>query len=122
MNYTNDRVKPSPIDQGSPRPLLSGDGYYRLRRMVVAATAAVSLIPLIILTLTNYLQYQRSLRAQYSQGVLQLTTNIKRGLEFFLSERRSALSYLTLEHSCHYNTSLDNQQFCYPETFYSVAL
>jgi two-component system NtrC family sensor kinase len=99
MNETNDRLMASPVDQGSPRPLLSGEGYYKLRRMVVAATAAVSLIPLIILSVTNYLQYQRSLRAEYSQGVLQLTTNTKRGLEFFLSERRSALTYLNLEYT-----------------------
>jgi two-component system NtrC family sensor kinase len=100
MNEANGRLEELPINgQVPPRPLLSGSGYYKLRRTVVAATAAVSLIPLVILTLANYLQYQRSLRAEYVQGVLQLTTNNKRGLEFFLSERRSALNYLNLEHT-----------------------
>ncbi len=99
MNEPNTRLEESPVGNDPPRPLLSGGGYYKLRRTVVAATAAVSLIPLIILALANYLQYQRSFLAEYVQSVLQLTTNNKRSLEFFLAERRSAMSYLKLEYS-----------------------
>ncbi len=66
-------------------------GYRRLRRSVVLATATVSLVPLLVTTALNYLQYRRAIRAEAVQPIARLTLNIKRSLELFLSERRSAL-------------------------------
>jgi len=92
---------PDPVESGSDeeaRPLLSGSGYRKLRRQVVLATAAVAIVPLVIMTLISYIQYEQALRSDTLQSINRLLTNNKRTLEFFLSERRSALSYLGRQH------------------------
>ncbi len=76
------------------RPVLAGEGYRKLRRSVVLATATVSLAPLLIMTGLNLYQYERAFRAEAVQPIARLTSNNKRSLEFFLSERRSALTYI----------------------------
>ncbi|MFH1809847.1 MAG: ATP-binding protein [Pseudomonadota bacterium] len=81
------------------RPHLSRDGYQGLRRNVVLATATVSLVPLFILTAVTYLQYQRSMRSEAVVGVQRITANAKHSVEFLLSERRAALSYLVHDRS-----------------------
>jgi two-component system NtrC family sensor kinase len=80
------------------RPMLSGSGYQRLRRKVVFATALVAIVPLVIMTVINFSQYEETLRSEKTQSISRLLTNNKRTLEFFLSERRSALSYLGRQH------------------------
>ncbi len=70
-------------------------GAYRaLRRSVVLATATVALVPLIITTFMNYMQYREALQAEAVQPMARLTLNTKRSLELFLSERRSVLTFL----------------------------
>jgi two-component system NtrC family sensor kinase len=73
-------------------------GAYRaLRRSVVLATATVALVPLIITTFMNYMQYREALQAEAVQPMARLTLNTKRSLELFLSERRSVLTFLVHE-------------------------
>ncbi len=76
------------------RPVLAGEGYKKLRRSVVLATALVSLAPLLIMTGLNLYQYERAFRSEAIQPIARLTSNNKRSLEFFLTERRSALTYI----------------------------
>ena len=76
------------------RPVLAGEGYRKLRRSVVLATATVSLAPLLIMTGLNLYQYERAFRSEAVQPIARLTSNNKRSLEFFLTERRSALTYI----------------------------
>ncbi len=76
------------------RPLLSAGSYRRLRRSVVAATMAVSLLPLLVMSLVNYYQYSRSYREITLQPIAWLTLNAKRSLELFLAERQSALTFI----------------------------
>jgi len=76
------------------RPVLAGEGYRRLRRSVVLATATVSLAPLLVLTALNIFQYEEAFRSEAVQPIARLTSNNKRSLEFFLAERRSALTYI----------------------------
>jgi len=76
------------------RPYLSGAGYRRLRRLVVLSTAAVAIVPLVIITLINYNQYEKALQDQTREEIVQLMTSNKRSLEFYLTERRSALAYI----------------------------
>ncbi len=71
--------------------------YRTLRRTVVAATATVALVPLIITTFMSYVQYRDALQAEAVQPMERLTLNTKRSLELFLSERRSVLTFLVHE-------------------------
>jgi len=79
---------------GRVRPMLSGSGYRSLKRKVVLSTAAVAVVPLVIMTLVNFIQYEQRQRRETMQGVNRLLSSNKRSLEFFLAERRSALSYI----------------------------
>ncbi len=72
----------------------SGQAYRRLHRTVVLAAAAVSLLPLSITMVINYVQFRDALQAEAVEPMARLTLNTKRSLELFLSERRSALTFL----------------------------
>jgi len=61
---------------------------------VVVAAATVALLPLTVLTAVNYVQYREALQAESIEPMARLTLNTKRSLELFLSERRSALTFL----------------------------
>lgn len=82
---------PEPEEPGGRVP---EHAYRRLRRYVVLATATVALIPLTVLTAVNYLQYREALQDEAIEPMARLTLNTKRSLELFLSERRSALTFL----------------------------
>jgi len=71
--------------------------YRRLRRMVVLATAIVSLLPLVITAVINYVQFHEALQAEAVDPMARLTLNTKRSLELFLSERRSGLTFLVYD-------------------------
>jgi signal transduction histidine kinase len=90
---------PGAPEAEAARPYLSGRSYGRLRRTVVLATAAVSIIPLVVISFLYYDQYERSLRAEAIDGLARQVTNSKRTLEFFLTERRSALGFIVRDHS-----------------------
>jgi two-component system, NtrC family, sensor kinase len=88
-----------PTEVEAARPYLTGPGAARLRRTVVLATAAVSIVPLLIISFLYYDQYERSLRTGTIEAVSRQVTNNKRALEFFLTERRSALSFIVQDRS-----------------------
>jgi len=71
-----------------------GDRYRRLFKAVALSACIVSLAPLIILSVLNYHQYKRAYRADLIHPISLLTSNTKRSLEFFLSQRRSALKMI----------------------------
>ncbi len=85
---------PEPVEADGRVP---EQAYRALRRAVVFATATVALVPLIITTFMNYVQYREALQAEAVQPMARLTLNTKRSLELFLSERRSALTFLAHE-------------------------
>ena len=93
---------PHDVSRPSPEPA-QADGrvperaYRALRRLVVVATTTVALVPLFITTFMNYVQYRDALQAEAVQPMARLTLNTKRSLELFLSERRSALTFLVHE-------------------------
>lgn len=89
----------NPAEVEAARPYLAGPSAARLRRTVVLATAAVSLVPLVIVSFLYYDQYQRSFRTETVEGVSRQVTNDKRALEFFLTERRSALTFIARDRS-----------------------
>lgn len=87
-----------PSDRDEANEMITGGGYSRLRRKVVLATTLVAVVPLVIMTVLNFSQYDETIERQKIQSINRLLSNNKRTLEFFLSERRSALSYLGREH------------------------
>jgi two-component system NtrC family sensor kinase len=83
-------------------PETSGGGvrpqsYRHLRRLVVLAAAAVSLLPLTITMVINYVQFRGALQAEAVEPMARLTLNTKQSLELFLSERRSGLLFLAYD-------------------------
>jgi len=74
-----------------------GEGSSRYRRLwwfSVAFTAFVSLTPLVIMTLVNFYQYERTFTAEMIQPVYGLASTSGRFITDFLVERRAALSYV----------------------------
>jgi two-component system NtrC family sensor kinase len=74
--------------------LLSKTRYRRLWRTMVLSTSVVSLVPLIIMTFLSYHQYKKAFRLESISPVNDLTSSTKNSLEFFLSERLSALTMI----------------------------
>ena len=108
MTHAPDIVPHDTAEGAEARPYLAGRSYGRLRRRVVLATAAVSIVPLVIMTFLYYDQYERSLRADVIAAVTRQVTNNKRALEFFLAERRSALGFVVRDRTF--------SELCDPET------
>lgn len=65
--------------------------YRRLWKIMVISTSVVSLLPLIILTTISYHQLQKTFRLESINPINNLTATTKHSLDFFLSERVSAL-------------------------------
>ena len=86
-------VAESEVSGGRVRP----QSYRGLRRLVVLAAAAVSLLPLTITMVINYVQFREALQAEAVEPMARLTLNTKRSLELFLSERRSGLLFLAYD-------------------------
>jgi two-component system NtrC family sensor kinase len=70
-----------------------------LRRNIVLVTAIVALVPLVILTLINYVQDREAYRIESRLAISQILSNTKRTLEFVIEERRSALALVIREKS-----------------------
>ena len=65
--------------------------YRRLLLFGVLTVGLVSIVPLLIMTGVNYVQYQQAMRTELSAPISRMTRTAKHSLEFFLSERQSAL-------------------------------
>lgn len=71
--------------------------YFRYRRLWLMGTISsmlVALVPLGIMFVTNYFQYKKAFQEEIIFPILQLASNNRRSLEFFLEERRSALNFI----------------------------
>ena len=84
-------------DSKSSVGLVRPQSYRHLRRLVVLAAAAVSLVPLTITMVINYVQFREALQAEAVDPMARLTLNTKKSLELFLSERRSGLLFLAYD-------------------------
>ncbi|MBI5489392.1 MAG: two-component sensor histidine kinase [Deltaproteobacteria bacterium] len=81
----------------SPEPLLHERRY---RRLFVSATIAIALtaiLPLIVMTVVNYLQYEEAFHTEMTRPIARLVGNAKKSLEFILAERLSALGMVIRE-------------------------
>ena len=88
--------------------LLSKTRYRRLWRTIVISTSAVALIPLIIMTFLSYHQYKKAFRLESINPVNDLTSSTQHSLEFFISERRSALMMIINDKSFEELSNEDN--------------
>jgi two-component system NtrC family sensor kinase len=84
-------------DSESSIGLVRPQSYRHLRRLVVLAAAAVSLLPLTITMVINYVQFRGALQAEAVGPMARLTLNTKKSLELFLSERRAGLLFLAYD-------------------------
>ncbi|MFC2173092.1 ATP-binding protein [Acidobacteriota bacterium] len=78
----------------APSDIFLKTRYKRLWITSVLITSTVSITPLVVLTIVNYVQYQKAFQEQIRQPIYRLTSLSKRTLEYSLSERRYALNYI----------------------------
>jgi len=68
--------------------------YRRMWRRTVVAVAAVSILPLLTVTLLNYFLYKRSFMQEITQPLHRIAALTKRSVESFLEERMAASQYV----------------------------
>jgi signal transduction histidine kinase len=68
--------------------------FRRMWKMAAAATAGVTLIPLIFMAVIDYNVHQQAIEAELSYQTAQLVSNTRRSISFFLSERQSVLNFI----------------------------
>ena len=73
--------------------------YQRLWIFSMLIMCLVALTPLIIMTFTNYYQYEEAYTVEFTHQVTQLISGTKQTLEFFIRERLSVLIFLINEKS-----------------------
>jgi two-component system NtrC family sensor kinase len=61
---------------------------------IVVSTCLVSCIPLIIMGISNYYQYQAAFEEEVKHPIQLLVSNARRSLEFYLEERISLLNFI----------------------------
>lgn len=91
-----------------PSASLSPRRYRRLLWRIVASTATVSLLPLLIMTAVNYHQFQTAIRHDAEHNVHRLTSHSERAVRFFLHERESALRLVV--NSMDFSKACDNAE------------
>lgn len=73
--------------------------YSLIWRWAILLTSAVTLLPLILITTIDYNVTQKSIESENLLRTLRVASNAKRAIAFFLSERKSALSFIVHDKS-----------------------
>jgi len=73
--------------------------YLRLWRFTVIITAGVTLTPLVATTAFDYYHFRETFKDEMIRPVRRTTSATKQSMEFFLTERRSALSFIIQNNS-----------------------
>lgn len=68
--------------------------YLRIWKLSVLLTSIVVLVPLVFITVVSYMVMARDLDTEYSLRTARIVSNARRTIDFFLSERRSALEFI----------------------------
>ncbi len=77
----------------------SDRNYGRLLLFAVLSVGLVAIVPLVIMAAVNYIQYRQAFRTEISRPIQRMTGSAQSSLEFFVSERQSALELIVLEES-----------------------
>ncbi len=80
------------VASGPQRSLFN---FRRVWLLAVLITAAVSLLPLIFITVVNYRATQKGIESEIRLRTVRLVSNIRRSVSFFLEERHSAIGFIT---------------------------
>lgn len=72
--------------------------FRRIWFLAVLITAAVSLLPLIFITVVNYRATQMGFESEIRLRTVRLVSNIRRSVKFFLEERQSAIEFISRLH------------------------
>ncbi len=83
------------LPEGEKDSLVSGRRYRRILLTAVLSVSFVAIVPLIIATGINYLQYQEAFREEQSRPMVRFAANGKLALESFLEERTAALRFVS---------------------------
>ncbi|MDP3480734.1 MAG: ATP-binding protein [Desulfoprunum sp.] len=73
--------------------------YSLIWRWAILLTSAVTLLPLILITAVDYNFTQKSIESENLLRTLRVASNARRAISFFLSERKSALSFIVHDKS-----------------------
>ena len=73
--------------------------YGRIWRSTVVLTGGVALIPLIAITVIDYKFTQKAIESEFLLRTTRIVSNNRRAISFFLSERKSALSFIVQDNS-----------------------
>jgi two-component system NtrC family sensor kinase len=68
--------------------------FRRMWKAAVVLTAAVSLLPLVVMAVVDYNAHQHAIEADIAYQTGRLVSNTRRSISFFLSERKSALNFI----------------------------
>ena len=75
----------------NPRYLFN---YRRIWKLAVLLIGGVALLPLIFITIVDYQVTQHAIESEFKLRTTQIVSNTRRAIGFFLSERKSALSFI----------------------------
>ncbi|MDY0221290.1 MAG: ATP-binding protein [Desulfobacterium sp.] len=91
-----ERYKPAFLDSSAQGPKGSRHtlNYKKIWQMVIFLTAAVTLVPLITITMLDYNVTQKSIESEISLRTRRTVSNTKRTIVSFFSARRSALDFI----------------------------
>ncbi|MFA4915919.1 MAG: sensor histidine kinase [Syntrophales bacterium] len=73
--------------------------YRRIWKSVVLITGGVSILPLLFITLVNYVTIQHSIESEFILRTTRIVSNTRRSISFFLTERKSALDFIVHDNS-----------------------
>jgi two-component system NtrC family sensor kinase len=73
--------------------------FRRIWKLAVALTAGVALIPLVLVTMTDYNVTQHAIESEVLLRTSRLVSNTRRTVSFFLAERKSALDFIVRDNS-----------------------
>ena len=81
----------TPRPEGTSKYLFN---YRRIWKLSVLLTSIVVLVPLVFITLVNLNVTERDMEVEFRLRTARIVSNTRRTIDFFLSERRSALQFI----------------------------
>jgi two-component system, NtrC family, sensor kinase len=85
-----------PQKSGTSRYLFN---YRRIWQLSALLTSIVVLVPLIFITVVNYQVTEHDMEVEFKLRTARIVSNTRRTIDFFLSERRSALEFIVNDNS-----------------------
>ena len=96
-----EKLKPAFLEYRVPKegPLKDTFNFRKIWKIAILLTAAVTLIPLIAITIIDYNVTQKSLESEILLRTSRVASNTKRAISFSLINRQSALDFIIQDNS-----------------------